>query len=161
MQLKTLNKWGYKLFSVYEEPLDMRLMVNDYLETARENYDVPSIPGMLVHLNLNKKQFSELMQLEDQYTQVLSMGMLKIESLLISMWLQKKLESKTLGLVLKNYHWLVDKVEEVRTHKHEHSVSVIVKPSIEDKVDGRIIDVEWSESETETEWSEVDEDGDD
>lgn len=84
----------------------------------------------------------ELLDIWDDYTHVLNMGMLKIESLLVSKWLKKEVDSKTLWLVLKNYHWLSERVEEVKTERHEHTISVIVKPPITWEVDDRIIEVE-------------------
>ena len=142
IKLKTLISWGIKLFSVYREPVDLRLMINDYLEDTQSKNEVPSIPWMLVHLNLSKKQMKELLDIWDSYTHVLNMGMLKIESLLVSKWLKKEVDSKTLWLVLKNYHWLSERVEEVKTERHEHTISVIVKPPITWEVDDRIIEVE-------------------
>lgn len=142
IKLKTLISWGIKLFSVYREPVDLRLMINDYLEDTQSKNEVPSIPWMLVHLNLSKKQMKELLDIWDDYTHVLNMGMLKIESLLVSKWLKKEVDSKTLWLVLKNYHWLSERVEEVKTERHEHTISVIVKPPITWEVDDRIIEVE-------------------
>lgn len=142
VKLKTLISWGIKLFSVYREPVDLRLMINDYLEDTQSKNEVPSIPWMLVHLNLSKKQMKELLDIWDDYTHVLNMGMLKIESLLVSKWLKKEVDSKTLWLVLKNYHWLSERVEEVKTERHEHTISVIVKPPITWEVDDRIIEVE-------------------
>jgi len=142
VKLKTLISWGIKLFSVYREPVDLRLMINDYLEDTQSKNEVPSIPWMLVHLNLSKKQMKELLDIWDSYTHVLNMGMLKIESLLVSKWLKKEVDSKTLWLVLKNYHWLSERVEEVKTERHEHTISVIVKPPITWEVDDRIIEVE-------------------
>lgn len=142
IKLKTLISWGIKLFSVYREPVDLRLMINDYLEDTQSKNEVPSIPWMLVHLNLSKKQMKELLDIWDDYTHVLNMGMLKIESLLVSRWLKKEVDSKTLWLVLKNYHWLSERVEEVKTERHEHTISVIVKPPITWEVDDRIIEVE-------------------
>lgn len=141
IKLKTLISWGIKLFSVYREPVDLRLMINDYLEETQRRNEVPSIPWMLVHLNLSKKQMKELLDIWDDYTHVLNMGMLKIESLLVSKWLKKEVDSKTLWLVLKNYHWLSERVEEVKTERHEHTISVIVKPPITWEVDDRIIEV--------------------
>lgn len=141
IKLKTLISWGIKLFSVYREPVDLRLMINDYLEDTQSKNEVPSIPWMLVHLNLSKKQMKELLDIWDDYTHVLNMGMLKIESLLVSKWLKKEVDSKTLWLVLKNYHWLSERVEEVKTERHEHTISVIVKPPITWEVDDRIIEV--------------------
>lgn len=142
IKLKTLISWGIKLFSVYREPVDLRLMINDYLEDTQSKNEVPSIPWMLVHLNLSKKQMKELLDIWDDYTHVLNMGMLKIESLLVSKWLKKEVDSKTLWLILKNYHWLSERVEEVKTERHEHTISVIVKPPITWEVDDRIIEVE-------------------
>lgn len=142
IKLKTLISWGIKLFSVYREPVDLRLMINDYLEDTQSKNEVPSIPWMLVHLNLSKKQMKELLDIWDDYTHVFNMGMLKIESLLVSKWLKKEVDSKTLWLVLKNYHWLSERVEEVKTERHEHTISVIVKPPITWEVDDRIIEVE-------------------
>lgn len=142
IKLKTLISWGIKLFSIYREPVDLRLMINDYLEDTQSKNEVPSIPWMLVHLNLSKKQMKELLDIWDDYTHVLNMGMLKIESLLVSKWLKKEVDSKTLWLVLKNYHWLSERVEEVKTERHEHTISVIVKPPITWEVDDRIIEVE-------------------
>lgn len=142
IKLKTLISWGIKLFSVYREPVDLRLMINDYLEETQRRNEVPSIPWMLVHLNLSKKQMKELLDIGDDYTHVLNMGMLKIESLLVSKWLKKEVDSKTLWLILKNYHWLSERVEEVKTERHEHTISVIVKPPITWEVDDRIIEVE-------------------
>lgn len=142
IKLKTLISWGIKLFSVYREPVDLRLMINDYLEETQRRNEVPSIPWMLVHLNLSKKQMKELLDIGDDYTHVLNMGMLKIESLLVAKWLKKEVDSKTLWLILKNYHWLSERVEEVKTERHEHTISVIVKPPITWEVDDRIIEVE-------------------
>ena len=63
-----------QLFTVYKEPVDLYLMINDYLETTqKDTTDNPTLPGLLVHLNITKKQMEDLLELNDEFAQVMSM----------------------------------------------------------------------------------------
>lgn len=143
LKLKTMNEHWLKLFSVYKEPIDLRLMINDYLDTVSKKMDEkPTVPWLLVHLNLNKKQMKEILEIWDAFSQVMSMGLLKIESILLNMGLNKKLDNKILSLALKNYHWLSEKLSDDKPSDESLKISFIIKPNIVWDVDDRIIEVE-------------------
>lgn len=138
-----MNEHWLKLFNVYKEPIDLWLMINDYLDTVSKKMDEkPTVPWLLVHLNLNKKQMNDLLNIGDAFSQVMSMGLLKIESILLNMWLNRKLDNKILSLALKNYHWLSEKTWNDNSSDESLKISFIIKPNIVWDVDDRIIEVE-------------------
>lgn len=131
--------------NLYKEPWDMWLMINDYLTTVQQNKDIPTIPWLLLHLGIRKEQFREILSVWDAYSAVLSDWLLKIEDILLSMWLKSEISSKILPLYLKNYHWYTEKTETTEIKKKINQVNIVVKPAIPDDIDNRIIDVEDAE----------------
>ncbi|HPC34191.1 MAG TPA: hypothetical protein PLP73_00890 [Candidatus Absconditabacterales bacterium] len=144
LKLKTKAQYGIKMFNLYKEPIDLFLMINDYLDTAKKDGEKPTLPGLLVHLNMTKQQMSEMLEIGDEFSRVLSMGLLKIEALLLDMGLSKKLDNRILSLALKNYHGLSEKIQTEEKFDYNHKIQVIIKPAITEELDldDRIIEME-------------------
>jgi len=144
LKLKTKAQYWIKMFNLYKEPIDLFLMINDYLDTAKKDWEKPTLPWLLVHLNMTKQQMSEMLEIWDEFSRVLSMWLLKIEALLLDMWLSKKLDNRILSLALKNYHWLSEKIQTEEKFDYNHKIQVIIKPAITEELDldDRIIEME-------------------
>lgn len=144
-EMKEKNKTWLTLFQVYRTPLDLWLMINDYLENIENKKEIPTLPWLLSHISISKKKKNEILEIWDEFSEVLQMWLLKIEEVLLQKWLSKKLDSRLLWMVLKNYHWLKDNVEITQTEKKEHTVNIIVKPALNEdntkNINSKIIDM--------------------
>ena len=133
------------VLNLYQEPGDMWIMINDYLQDTQEKKLLPSVPGLLLHLGISKDKMKELLWIGDAYSDVLSQWLLAIENVLLSKWLTSEITSKILPLYLKNYHWYTEKSEQTIQKKESKTVNIIVKPAIPDDIDNRLLDVEDAE----------------
>lgn len=133
------------VFNLYQEPGDLYLMINDYLESCELNKVLPSVPWMLKYIWISKDKMKELLEIWDAYSEVVKEWLLAIEDVLLRKWLTSEITSKILPLYLKNYHWYTEKSEQTIQKKEQSTVNIIVKPAITDDIDWRLIDIEDAE----------------
>lgn len=97
-------------------PQKMRKMINEYFTMCETEDDIPSIKGMMIHMQMYKDQFYKYLEYPD-FT-----NMLEHARLIISEWCEKDVY-KSQGLCagkiqyMKNVHDWVEKTESVVTQR--------------------------------------------
>lgn len=126
-----VNLWYVWLYA-YDTAEDMAYMIEDYFnEKVMWLSNTPTVPWLLSHLRITKESMIKALTEEwNWFWVVLSLAFLKIESILLESWLKKHLSDKILNMVLKNYHWLQDRIELHSTKTEDKHLTInIIQPS--------------------------------